>query len=330
MSWKVVLTDYAFRVGSLVEEVRRHTGAELEVLQCSSKEELAAATRDADAVMVEQAKVTARLIGGMERCRIIVRHGVGYDTIDVAAATEAGICACNVTDYCTQEVADHTVAMLLSLARSLPALDAGVRAGEWEGVREAGRNRRIEGQTLGVVGYGKIGQAVARRARGFGLKIVAFDPLIGADAMQAMGATKVGMDELLATSDFVTLHVPLSPATRHLINADSLSTMKPTAFLVNTSRGGLVDQRALYQALAGGDLAGAGLDVLESEPPSREDPLLTLRNVLLSPHAAFYSEDSAHELHRRMASQVAAVFQGEVPANLLNPEVLSRARYPLR
>jgi D-3-phosphoglycerate dehydrogenase / 2-oxoglutarate reductase len=329
MSWKVVLTDYAFRADSLVEQVQLHTGASLEVHQALSEDEVIAAVRDADAVLLERAPITRRVIAEMQRCRVIVRHGVGYDTIDVEACTEAGICACNVADYCTPEVADHTVAMLLALARSLLPLDAGVRAGKWESVREAGRNRRIEGQTLGILGFGKIGQAVARRAAGFGLRIVAFDPVIGADAMSAMGATKLALDELLRVSDFVSLHLPLSPSTRHLINEETLSLMKSTAFLVNTSRGGLVDQRALYSALAEKRLAGAGLDVLEEEPPAQDDPLLALQNVLLSPHAAFYSEDAAFELHRRMAEQVAAVFQGRVPANLLNPAVLPRARYPM-
>jgi D-3-phosphoglycerate dehydrogenase / 2-oxoglutarate reductase len=330
MSWKVVLTDYAFRVDSLVEQVQLHTGAPLEVHQALSEEEVIAVVRDADAVLLERAPITARVIKEMERCLVIVRHGVGYDTIDVEACTEAGICACNVSDYCTPEVADHTVSMLLAMARSLLPLDAGVRAGKWESVREAGRNRRIEGQTLGIIGFGKIGQAVARRARGFGLRIVAFDPVIDSEAMSAMGATKLALDELLKASDYVSLHLPLSRATRHLINNETLKLMKPTAFLVNTSRGGLVDQRALHSALAEKRLAGAGLDVLEEEPPSRDDPLLTLQNVLLSPHAAFYSEDAAFVLHRRMAEQVAAVFQGHIPANLLNPAVLPQARHPLR
>jgi D-3-phosphoglycerate dehydrogenase / 2-oxoglutarate reductase len=329
MSWKVVLTDYAFRADSLIEQVRLHTGAELEVHQAFTEDEVIEVVRDADAVLLERAPITARVVKEMDRCRVVVRHGVGYDTIDVEACTEAGICACNVADYCTPEVADHTVAMLLALARSLLPLDAGVRAGKWESVREAGRNRRIEGQTLGIVGFGKIGQAVARRASGFGFRIVAFDPVVGPEAMSEKGATKLSLEDLLAVSDYISLHVPLSRSTRHLIREETLRHMKPTAVLVNTSRGGLVDQRALYHALVDGRLAGAGLDVLEDEPPSPDEPLLKLSNVLLSPHAAFYSEDSALELHVRMAEQVAAVFQGRVPANLLNPAVLSRVRYPL-
>ncbi len=327
MGYSVVLTDHVFPEASLIEEVRDQVGAQLEVHDCLDEDGLIEITRAADAVVVERAQITRRVVASMERCRIMVRHGVGYDTLDVDAATEAGICVCNVTDYCTQEVADHAVALLLALARSLFPLDAQVRAGGWDVFAGAGMNRRIEGQILGLVGFGKIGLAVARRAGGFGMEVVAYDPYVGADAMQAVGVRKVELEELLRISDMVSLHLPLLASTRHLLNADRIRLMKPTAFVVNTARGGLVDQKALAEALAEGRLAGAGLDTFEKEPPAADDPLLKLPNVIVSPHAAFYSTTSLRELHRRVARRIAQVLlEGRRPDNLLNPAVLERSR----
>jgi D-3-phosphoglycerate dehydrogenase / 2-oxoglutarate reductase len=326
LSKKVVLTDHVFPVESLVSEVKAHTGVDLEVHHRHDEEGLIEITRDADAVLVETAHITRRVIENMTRCRLIGRHGVGYDTLDVDAATEAGICVCNVTDYCTCEVADHAMAMMLALARSLFAADLDVRSGGWDVFGACGRNRRIEGQTLGIVGFGKIGQAVARRARGFGLKLLGYDPYIPAEVMEAAGARKVELDDLLATSDLVSLHLPLSVATRHLMDAARLSLMKPTAFIVNTSRGGLVDLPALAVALREGRVAGAGLDVFEQEPPAQDDPLLSLPNVITSPHVGFYSVDSLLDLHTTQAKQVAAVLAGKRPDNLLNPAVLDHQR----
>ncbi len=325
MGFKVVLTDHVFPEESLVTAVREHAGAELEVHQCRDEAGLIEITRDADAVLVEMAHITRRVIENMTRCRLIGRHGVGYDTLDVAAATDAGIPVCNVTDYCTSEVADQAMAMLLALARSLFPADREVRSGGWDVFAACGKNRRIEGQTLGIVGFGKIGQAVGRRGAGFGLNLLAYDPYVSAEASAAAGAKKTELDELLAASDMVSLHLPLSAATHHLINAERLALMKPTAFLVNTSRGGLVDMKALAVALGEGRLGGAGLDVFEQEPPARDDPLLKMPNVITAPHAGFYSQGSLVDLHVRQAKQVAAVLAGKRPDNLLNPAVLERA-----
>lgn len=330
MSYKVVLTDHVFPEASLIEEILAKVGSQLEVHECLEEEGLIEITRDAEAVLVERARITRRVISNMERCRILVRHGVGFDTLDVEAATEAGICVCNVTDYCTQEVADHAMALLLALSRTLFLWDAEVRRGGWNVFTDGGKNRRIEGQVLGLVGFGKIGQAVARRAEGFGLQVVAYDPYIGAQAMEAVGVKKMELEELLRISDMVSLHLPLSAQTRHLINADRIRLMKSTAFLVNTARGGLVEQQALGEALVEGRLAGAGLDTFEQEPPAAEDLVRKLPNVILSPHAGFYSQGSLRELHVRMAEQVAQfLLRGERPNNLVNPAVLERLRKPL-
>ncbi len=326
MSHKVVLTDHVFPEESLVAQVRMQAGVDLEVHHIHDEDKLIEITRDADAVLVEMAHITRRVIEHMTRCRLISRHGVGYDTLDVDAATDAGIMVCNVTDYSTSEVADHAMSMLLALARSLFAADREVRSGGWDVFAACGKNKRIDGQTLGIVGLGKIGQAVAKRGAGFGLNLVGFDPYVTPDAMSALGVKKMELDELLAVSDLVSLHVPLSATTHHLINAERIAVMKPNAFLVNTSRGGLVDLAALTVALQEGRIAGAGLDVFEKEPPARDDPLLNLPNVILSPHAGFYSEGSLVDLHTRQAKQVAAVLAGKRPENLLNPSVLGRTR----
>lgn len=317
MGYKVVLTDHVFPEESLVSEVLAHVGAVLEVHETLVEDELCRITRDADAVLVERAHITARVVAGMERCRIIVRHGVGYDTLDVDAATEAGICVCNVTDYCTPEVADHAMAMLLALCRTLLPLDAEVRSGGWSVYAGGGKNRRIEGQTLGIVGFGKIGAALARRAAGFGLKLLGYDPYVGLDAMAAHGVKKVDLEELLRQSDMVSLHLPLSAQTRHILDAERIALMKPSAIVVNTSRGGLVDQRALYQALVEGRLAGAGLDVFEQEPPGIHK-LFKLDNAVVTNHMGWYSEEAMRDLQRKTAEEAVRVLSGQPLLNWLN------------
>ncbi|HEX9017480.1 MAG TPA: C-terminal binding protein [Chloroflexota bacterium] len=326
MSAKVVLTDHVFPVASLVSEVLRLTGTHLEVHHVKDEAGLIEITHDADAVLVEMAHITRRVVEKMERCRLIGRHGVGYDTLDVDAATDHGIMACNVTDYCTAEVADQAMALLLGLSRSLFSADREVRSGGWDVYAACSTNRRLDGQTLGLVGYGNIGRAVGRRAQGFGIKLLAYDPYMSAEAIAAAGAKKVELEELLRESDLVSLHLPLSAATHHIVNSERIAMMKPTALLVNTSRGGLVDLSALAVALKNGKLAGAGLDVFEKEPPARDDPLLKMSNVIVSPHSGFFSEQSIFDLHSRQAQQVAAALEGRRPDNLLNPAVLEKLK----
>lgn len=330
MEFLVALTDHVFPEATLVEQIRSQVATELQVNECLDEEGLVEITHLADAVIVERAKITAKVIDQMERCKIIVRHGVGYDTLDVDAATKAGICVCNVTDYCTQEVADHAMALLLALSRSLFSLDRCVRAGGWRIFDVAGGIRRIDGMVLGLIGYGKIGQAAANRAKSFGMKVLCFDPYVPSSVMDAAGVVKGDLEEVLGQSDAISLHLPLSEETHHLLNAERLRLMKPTAFVINTARGGLIDQKALVEALVEGRLAGAGLDTLEKEPPAATDPILQCPNVILSPHAAFYSQGSLRELHFRVARRVAQVLvERRCPDNLLNPAVLGRARVAL-
>lgn len=324
MSFKVVLTDHVFPEDSLVSEVKRLTGLDLEVHHVKDEDRLIEITHDADAVLVEMAHITRRVVEKMERCRLIGRHGVGYDTLDVDAASDHGIMVCNVTDYCTSEVADQAIAMLLGLSRSLFRADQEVRSGGWDVYAACFTNRRLDGLTLGLIGLGNIGRAVAKRAQAFGIKVIAYDPYVSAEAIEAIGARKVELNDLLRQSDLVSLHLPLSAATHHTINAERLRLMKPSALIVNTSRGGLIDLAALTVALQEGQIAGAGLDVFEKEPPDRDDPLLKMPNVIVSPHSGFYSAQSMFDLHSRQAQQVAAALEGRRPDNLLNPAVLEK------
>ncbi len=297
-------------------------GAEFRAAQCKTEDDVAEACRDADGILVTFSPIGRRALAAMPRCRIVVRTGVGYDTIDIEAATERRVMVANVPDYCISEVADHALALILCLWRKVVDLDAQVRARGWTGMlRPIGR---LEGQVLGIIGLGRIGRAVATRTWGFGLRRIAYDPYVSADVFSTLGVESVSLDILARSADIITLHTPLSQETRGLIRTEILRQMKPNAILVNTSRGGVVATDDLVQALREGWISGAGLDVFETEPLPQDHPLRNLPRVLLTPHAAWYSVDSEQELRRRSARTVVKALQGEVPTALLNPEVLAR------
>ncbi len=322
MGFLVVATDPLHSDFSGEVDELRAIQAEFRTARCKTEEEVAAACQDADGILVTFAPVGRRALAGMSRCRIIVRTGVGYDTIDVAAATERKVMVANVPDYCISDVADHALALMLCLWRKVVELDAQVRARGWTGMLRP--VHRLEGQVLGIIGLGRIGRAVASRARGFGLRRIASDPYVPADVFSALGVEPVSLDVLARSADLITLHTPLTHETRGLIRKDILRRMKPTAVLVNTSRGGVVATDDLVQALREGWISGAGLDVFEAEPLPQDHPLRGLPRVLLTPHAAWYSVDSERELRRRSARTVVQALRGEMPASLLNPEVLTR------
>jgi D-3-phosphoglycerate dehydrogenase len=297
-------------------------GAEFRAAQCKTEDDVAEACRDADGILVTFSPIGRRALAAMPRCRIVVRTGVGYDTIDIAAATERRVMVANVPDYCISEVADHALALILCLWRKVIDLDAQVRAQGWTGMlRPVGR---LEGQVLGIIGLGRIGRAVATRTWGFGLRRIAYDPYVPADVFSTLGVELVSLDVLARSADIITLHTPLSQETRGLIRTEILRQMKPNAVLVNTSRGGVVATDDLVQALREGWISGAGLDVFETEPLPQDHPLRNLPRVLLTPHAAWYSVDAEQELRRRSARTVVEALRGEVPVSLLNPEVLIR------
>ena len=268
--------------------------------------------READALMVTIHRVSAKLIATLERCRIISRSGTGLDAIDIPAATAQGIWVAYVPDYSIDEVSSHTVGLLLAHARSIPWQVESTRAGLWTHLA-AGPRRRLRGQTLGVVGFGRIGQAVAAKARALGLEIIAHDPFLEDQMIAATGARPVDRETLLRESDYLSLHVPLTDANMRFIDAQALALMKPTAFVINTARGGLVDEEALLSAVQSGQIAGAALDVLSVEPPPADHPLLHDPRILITPHAAWYSEDAARDVRVRAAEEVVRVLRGERP-----------------
>jgi D-3-phosphoglycerate dehydrogenase len=283
------------------------------------EEELIEKTRHADALCVTSARITRRVIENLERCKAIVRYGVGFDVVDVAAATERGIVVCTVPDFCTEEVANHALALLLACNRRLIELHERMRRAEWGRdtvLRDIGP---LYGETLGIVGYGRIGRALARRGRALGMRVLAADPYT---TEPPEGDDRIlPLDDMLRQADYVSIHTPLNGETHHLISGRELRLMKPSAYIINTARGPVVDSAALHRALTEGWIAGAGLDVHEVEPVSAEYPLLSLPNVVLTPHSAFYSEASVRRQHEMAAENVICVLTGVCPPGLLNREV---------
>jgi len=300
-------------------------GADLVATNAQDEESLIEATRGADAILVIKAQFTRRVIEQLKCCRAIVRKGVGYDTIDVPAATEHGIPVCTLPDIWTDEVANHALALLLACNRRLLSLDRGMRTGGWRSFKQA-HTGQLSGETLGILGLGRIGSALARRVLPIGLQVVAYDPYLTL-APQDTGARLVStLDELLDASDYISVHAPLEPDTFHMIGEPQFRRMKPTAYLINTARGPIVDQAALVKALQEGWIAGAGIDAFEQEPPARSDPLLAFENVVVTPHNAFYSDAAVARMHRRSAHEVIEALSGRWPPGLLNSEL--RARQP--
>ncbi|MDI6871427.1 MAG: C-terminal binding protein [Bacillota bacterium] len=326
-SFKVVVTDYDYPDLDIERQILEEAGAEVVGAQCKSEEELIAVARDAHGLLVQYARVGARTIAELEKCLVIARYGIGVDIVDVQAATRRGILCTNVPRYCVDEVADHAVSMFLTMARRLREYDAAVRAGRWHWSASGAPIHRLRGQVAGIVGYGKIGSSIASRLKPFGLSLAVYDPYAPEERIAADGAEKVSFAELLSSADVVFIQAPLTPETHHLFDAAAFARMKKGALLVNTARGPIIDNQALYEALTSGQLSGAALDDLEEEPAKKrawkpENPLLKLPNALVSPHSAYYSEESLAEARETAASEVARVLKGAAPENLVNPEVL--------
>ncbi len=316
----VIITDCDHGTIAPEEAVLRAAGVEYALHQAQSEDDVIAVARDADAIILQYAPITGRVLDGLPRCRVAVRYGVGVDTVDLTAATERGVVVANVPDYCIEEVSDHAIAMLLSLWRGVTAYDRAIRGGTWSTTARPPMPR-LTGRLFGVIGVGRIGAQAARKAAGLGMRVIGYDPyLTGLPA----GIQQVTLDRLLRDADAVSLHLPLTPESRHLINEAALRKMKPSALLVNTARGGIVDTAALIRALQDGWIAGAALDVLEQEPVPRDSPLLSLPNVILNPHASWYSDQSVPELKRKTAETAVAVLRGQRPASVVNPDVFTR------
>lgn len=303
--FRVVVTDQVFPDVETERELIEAASGTLEVAQ-GSRDEVLATVREADALLNTYLAMDAAAIKGLERCRIIARYGIGVDNVDLDAAKAAGIAVTNVPDYCIEEVATHTVAHILSLIRRLPQGDALVRGGGW-GASQLGELRRLSTLTLGLVGYGRIARHVATVMAVMGMHVLAHDPYVQNDTTAEM----VGLDELFASSDVLSVHCPLTPETRGLVNARTLALMRPSAIVVNTSRGPVVKVGELVAALRQGTIAAAGLDVFESEPPPIDELVTGVPNLLVTPHSAFYSAEAIKESQRKATTQVLKALAGE-------------------
>jgi D-3-phosphoglycerate dehydrogenase / 2-oxoglutarate reductase len=306
----IAITDSPFHSLDPAKAALAQLDPEYRTAKSPSAEDILAVARDADAVLVTYAKLPGELLRQFTRCRAIGRFGLGVDNIDLPAAKALGIAVNYVPDYCLREVSDHAMALLLALARKVTFANKLVQSGRWE-VPPIVPLRRLEGQVLGLVGFGNIPRALAPKAKALGLKVLAHDPYAAKDAMSAAGVEGVSFDDLLARSDFISVHAPLSAATRGMMNADAFARMKKGAFLINTARGPLIDEPALIAALDSGHLGGAALDVVTQEPLAKDSALLGRDNVILTPHTAFYSVEALEELQTKCASDVARVLSGE-------------------
>jgi len=283
-----------------------------------------AALRDADAVVTTISPVTRAVMSACEGLKAVMRTGVGYDVIDVAAATELGVVVINVPDIWVREVANHALALLLAFNRKIGLLDRQVHAGVWSSGIPGGAGS-LHGETVGIVGLGNIGSAFARRVAALETTVIACDPFVDDARFAALGVERVSLDQLAERSDYVSVHTYLNAATHHLISDAFLRRMKPTALLINTSRGPVVDERALLRALQDKRLAGAALDVWEEEPVAADNPLLEMDNVIATPHAAFFSSAAVARVPRRCGEEIARVLTGHRPLNVVNPEVFAPA-----
>ena len=321
----VAVTDSVFPNLIPARKVLAKVGAELHLAAEPTAQGILEVAREADALLTTYAKVTADIIAQMSRCRIIARFGIGVDNVDIPAATGSGIVVTKVPDYCLDEVSDHAMALLLALVRKIPSANARTQSGRWE-MRAVVPIHRLRGAVLGLVGFGQIPQLVAPKAQAFGMRVAACDPYVRQEILSRAGVEPVEFEELLKISDYISIHAPLLPETRHLFNAAAFSKMKRTACLINTARGPIVDEAALAHALDHGHLAGAALDVLEQEPPPAGSPLFGRDNVILTPHTSFYSEESLIDLQTKAAEEVVRVLTGEAPRNPVNPEALQVMR----
>jgi D-3-phosphoglycerate dehydrogenase len=305
-------------------------GGELELLDCRSATDVIAQCADAVAIVVHWIQFDRALLSALPNCHLLVRFGIGYDVIDVDAARDLGIIVCNTPFFCTEEVADHAMALLLAVARKLKPLAINATMGRWDrddtGALDRRSIRRLRGRTLGLVGYGRIARALAVRARAFGLRILAYDPYIDWSSLDPTEVTGAELDEVLAAADYVSLHVPLNDETRGLIDAAKLQLMKPTAILINASRGQVIDESALITALREGRIAGAGLDVLAQEPPDAANPLLHMENVVVTPHYGAASAEAIVQQMAEAAESIVAVLRGEWPPYVVNRGVIPRQR----
>lgn len=316
--YKIVISDYQYEtIEPQREVVRGFEEAELFDCQCRTEEDVLANAKDADIIINQYAPMTERVIKELDHCKAIIRYGIGVDTIDVKAATARGIYVCNIPDYGVDETSNHAISMILALSRKLPVIMADVKKGNW-GLECGKPMKRFAGSTLGLVGLGRIASAIVNKMAAFDLHIIAYDPFIGPDKAKEKGVTLVDFETLCRTSDYISIHCPSTEENFHLMNKKVFQMMKPTAYLINAARGSIVDEAALIEALENGEIAGAGLDVLEKEPIDRDSKLLQMDNVIITSHFGGYSEEAIDTLQRKAAMEAVNILSGHAPFNAVN------------
>jgi D-3-phosphoglycerate dehydrogenase len=312
----VAVADSVFPNLDPARDVLSAIGADIQLAAEPTPEAIMKLAKDADGVLVTYAKITADMIRQMTKCRIISRFGIGVDNVDIPVATEKGIVVTKVPDYCIDEVSDHAMALLLSAVRKIPMGTEQVHAGTWK-MPNFVPIHRLRGSVLGLAGFGRIPQLVAPKAQAFGMKVIAFDPYLPKEVFTKAGVEQVDFPTLLKRSDYISVHSPLTPETKGLFNADAFKQMKKGAYIVNTARGPVIDEQALAAAIDSGHIAGAGLDVMTAEPPVNS-PLIGKKNVIITPHTSFYSDESLVELQTKAAQEVANVLTGKAARNPVN------------
>jgi len=317
---KIIITDCDHPSIEIEREIFSEIKPELILAYCNTEEEVIEVAQHADGIINQYAPITRKVIESLKKCKVIARYGVGVDNIDIEAATEHGIIVANVPDYCVDEVSTHAMALILTCARGITLLDNKIREKRWD-FTLAKPLFRTKGKTLGLFGLGQIARAVAQKASGFGFKVIAYDPYV---SKVDSGIRLVEFSVLLSDSDFISIHAPLTKETKYVFGENELKAMKKTAYLVNTARGSIINEEALYKALKRRWIAGAALDVMEKEPPDWQNSLLKLDNLIITPHISFYSEESYVELKTKTAKAVLSVLKGELPRAMVNPQVVKR------
>lgn len=312
MTFKVLLTDFEFEHLQYEEEVFAESGLNIEFIkaQCKTEEEVIEQAQQVDAILNQYAPISRKVLESLQNTKIISRYGVGVNTIDLEAAKEKGIIVANVPDYGMEEVSNHALALLLSWARKVTLLNNEVKNGNWD-FKASVPIHRFDKQIVGVLGFGRIPRRFIEKVKPLGFKMAAYDPFVSAEDMAALGVRKMELDEIIREADYLSVHVPLIKETFHLLNKERFSQMKKNAVIINTARGSIIDEKALADALEKGAIAGAALDVTEEEPIGKDSPLLTMDNVIITPHSAWYSEEAMVELRQKAARNIVQVLSGE-------------------
>lgn len=324
--FKVLVTDYYFATLKHEREILAEVDAELYEADCRTEEEVIKAVEDVggvDGLLVENALIGRKVFEALPRLKVVGRYGIGVDVVDLEAATEHGVYVVNVSSYCEDEVSNHALALLLACIRKITQLNDTVRKGNWD-YNPFKPIYRTKGKVLGIIGFGKIPRVLVKKVKPFGFKIIVYDPFIDKSVEKEYGIKIVDLDDLIKNADYISVHVPLTESTKHMISTREFNMMKDTAFIINTSRGPLLDEKALIKALENKKIAGAAMDVIENEPITKDNPLIKMPNVIITPHVAYYSEESLVELQSKVARGVADALVGKVPENLVNRDVLRK------